>query len=197
MHGYFSELLALEKLVHSFRKYKRVSSSVVLFLVKKINKNPKIRIKIIYFYFDFFNKLFLMRIFNFLVFFSTFFAQKNQFLMVILFFENLIFSKNDFDRVFHFFHHFWSIKNPRAGGDIFFYFIFLTRIITKSLTPSNLRWFFFCTSLFVVFLASEYEFNKPKILEGGRHCCSKFFGKMFFGILVFCIENRFFWSEKR
>ena len=42
-------------------------------LVEKINKNPKIRIKLIYFYFEFSNKLFSMWIFIFLVFFFAFF----------------------------------------------------------------------------------------------------------------------------
>ena len=62
-------------------------------LVKKINKNPKIRIKLIYFYFEFSNKLFSMRIFIFLVFFFAFFYALKSVFNGDFIFSNFSFTK--------------------------------------------------------------------------------------------------------
>ena len=106
-------------------------------LVKKINKNPKIRIKLIYFYFEFSNKLFSMRIFIFLVFFFAFFYALKSVFNGDFIFSNFSFTKKMISTVFLiFFQYFGPIKIPRQVGDIFFYFIFLTKTIPESLTPS-------------------------------------------------------------
>ena len=83
-------------------------------LVKKINKNPKIRIKLIYFYFEFSNKLFSMRIFIFLVFFFAFFYALKSVFNGDFIFSNFSFTKKMISTVFLiFFQYFGPIKIPR------------------------------------------------------------------------------------